>query len=335
MSALTLQFRHGGVFLSNLGLWLDPHLAQTGPERVFVSHGHSDHTAAHREVILTAPTASFMRARLRRRGVDRILPFQETCVFAGEHTPYRLTLLPAGHILGSAMALVEAGGETLLYTGDFQLRPSLAAECCEPRRADFLVIETTFGRPGYRFPPADQVLRDIVAFCREALESRVTPVLLAYSLGKSQELLRGLADSGLPISLHSAVVKMTRLYEQCGMTFPPYRLFDEAATRDHVLICPPQSAKACAGLKREEIRTALITGWAVEPSCRFRCGVDAAFPLSDHADFPDLLDMVRRVAPKKVFTLHGFAADFARSVREMGFDAQALSQDEQLELPLR
>src|SRR5262249_42104376 len=81
-------------------------------------------------------------------------------------------------------------------------------------------------------------------------------------------------------------------------------------------------------------RTAILTGWAVEPNCRFRYQCDAAFPLSDHADFPELLEMVKRVQPRKIYTLHGFAADFAQTLRELGYDAQALSQQEQLALGL-
>src|SRR5258706_16046563 len=81
-------------------------------------------------------------------------------------------------------------------------------------------------------------------------------------------------------------------------------------------------------------RTAMITGWAVDPNCRFRYQCDAAFPLSDHADFNDLIKMVKAVNPARVYTLHGFAADFASTLGRMGYDARALSQDEQLVLPL-
>lgn len=152
MSALTIQFHRGGVHLPELGLWLDPHHRVAGPELAFVSHAHSDHTGAHREVILSAPTAHLMTARIGGQRVENILPFGEPREFAGGKIPFRLTLLPAGHILGSAMAFIETGGGTLLYTGDFKLRPGLAAEICEPRRADLLIMETTFGRPAYEFP---------------------------------------------------------------------------------------------------------------------------------------------------------------------------------------
>ena len=209
--------------MPKLGLWLDPHDPQLGPEKVFVSHAHSDHLGAHREVILSAPTARLMQARVAGERIENVLPFGEPHCFNGGQVPYQLTLLPAGHIFGSAMSLIEAEGESLLYTGDFKLRRSLSAEPCEPRHADILIMETTYGRPQYRFPPTEAVLSGITRFCREALDNDETPVLLGYSLGKSQELLCGLAHAGLSIMLHGTVHKLTAIYEQrkpCDLRAP-------------------------------------------------------------------------------------------------------------------
>jgi DNA ligase-1 len=333
--ALTIQFHFGGVYLPELRLWLDAHQAKRGPEKVFVSHAHADHVRAHREVILSAPTARLMSARLGATAVENILPFGETRAFDGGGAPYGLTLLPAGHIFGSAMAFLEAEGQSLLYTGDFKLRRSLSAEACEPRRADMLIMETTFGRAQYRFPPLEVVLRGIIRFCREALDNDETAVLLGYSLGKSQELLRGLADAGLPIVLHEAVHKLTQIYEEFGQRFPEYERFHPATAHRKVLLCPPGFAGSAVLRALGPARRAVLTGWAVDPDCRYRYRADAAFPLSDHADFPELIDFVRQVAPKKVYTLHGFAADFAQTLRDLGVDAQALSEEEQLALPLQ
>ncbi len=348
MSAFALEYHQGGIHLPRLGLWLDPHRAKPG--YVFVSHAHSDHIAAHPEVILTEPTARLMRHRLGGKRTEHILRFGEPREFVSNGKPFRLTLLPAGHILGSAMAFIEADGESLLYTGDFKLRPNLCAEPCEPRRADYLVMETTFGRPQYAFPPEADVWRDLIAFCRSALAEGGTPVLFAYSLGKSQELLAGLRAAGLPIALHKEAAKLTRIYEHFGQKFPPYEIFPVAADvrrrndethanppphgGGYILIAPPQSSRSVLFQQLGKTRTAVVTGWAMDSSCRFRSGTDAAFPLSEHADFPSLIGFVKRVAPKKVFTLHGFAADFARTLRELGFDAQALSEPEQLDLAL-
>jgi DNA ligase-1 len=334
MALLDIRFVRGGVCLPELGLWLDPHAPQLGPDRVFVSHAHSDHVGVHREIIVSAPTSKLMRARLSGDWQEHVLALGEPARFDKAGAPFTLTLLPAGHIFGSAMAWIEAKGTTLLYTGDFKLRPGLSAEPCEPRNADILIMETTYGRPRYRFPPAEDVLKGVVRFCREALDNDETPVLLGYSLGKSQELLRGLADAGLPIMLHGQVHKLTEIYREFGQTFPAYEKFESAAARKKVLLFPPNAANSAMLQKIRPARTAILTGWAVDPNCRFRYRTDAAFPLSDHADFPDLIELVKRVNPKKVYTLHGFAAEFAQTLRDRGCDAEALSQEEQLTLPL-
>lgn len=328
------EFVEGSLHLPALGLWLDAHRAQRGPEQVFVSHAHSDHVAAHREVILSEPTARLMQARLPGKRLERVLKFGERVELAHEGLAYSITLLPAGHIFGSAMALLEAEGQSLLYTGDFKLRGSLSAEVCEPRQADVLVMETTFGRPQYCFPPRETVMKAVVRFCREALDNDETPVLLGYSLGKSQELLCGLRDAGLPIMLHDTIEQFTRIYQQFGHTFPPYRRLRLEEARGNVLLCPPHVANSAVMHGVGTVRTAVLTGWAVDPNCRYRYQCDAAFALSDHADFPELVEFVQRVQPKEVYTLHGFAADFARALRDRGYSAQALSEEEQLALAL-
>ncbi|HET7624840.1 MAG TPA: ATP-dependent DNA ligase [Verrucomicrobiae bacterium] len=333
MAAFQIEFQNG-VHLPELGLWLDACDPKFGPEKVFISHAHSDHVEEHREMIVSAPTAKLIQARTGAKSFQHILPFREPAEFTNGENRFCLTLLPAGHIFGSAMSLIECAGKKLLYTGDFKLRRGLSAETCEPARADILIMETTFGRPQYQFPPAADVIKNVIRFCRESLDNDETPVLLGYSLGKSQEILCGLAEAGLPLMLHGAVFKLTQIYEQFGQCFPKYERYDSGSARGKVLLAPPNVSNSAMLRRLGKTRTAILTGWAVDPNCRYRYQCDAAFPLSDHADFPDLIEMVKRVQPKKIYTLHGFAADFARTLRELGFDAQALSQNEQFELAL-
>jgi DNA ligase-1 len=331
---LALKYWRGGVYLPDLGLWLDAHDPQTGRDRVFVSHAHSDHTGLHREVILSAPTSKFMAARIGGERLEHVLSFGERRVFKGARQPFHCTLTPAGHIFGSAMAFIETADVSLLYSGDFKLRNGLSAEACQPCGADLLIMETTYGRPEYVFPPTDAVLRGIIRFCREALDNDETPVLLGYSLGKCQELLCGLAEADLPIVLHGSVYHLTRLYEQFGRKFPPYERYAAGNATGKVLICPPHVTGSAMLRNLGQTRSAVLTGWAMDPGCKYRYQADAAFPLSDHADFPDLVELVKQVNPRKVYTLHGFAADFAQHLRSIGFDAQPLSEDEQLVMEL-
>jgi DNA ligase-1 len=195
-------------------------------------------------------------------------------------------------------------------------------------------METTYGLPRYRLPPTDEVVGQIVAFCQDALESGEVPVLLGYSLGKAQEILCSLAGAGLKPMLHGSVHQMTRIYEQFGQSFCEYERYKADAVEGKVLICPPSANRSRMLEKIRNKRVAMISGWAVEPNAVYRYQVDGAFPLSDHADYTDLLRYVELVQPQRVLTLHGFATEFARDLRDRGVDAWALTGHNQLELTL-
>ncbi|MDQ6625470.1 MAG: ATP-dependent DNA ligase [Verrucomicrobiota bacterium] len=316
-----------GVYLPAEDLWLDP----WDPKALaFVSHAHSDHIAAHAEIIVSERTARLMQARMPGERHEQILPFGEMRNVHG----LDMMLLPAGHIFGSAQFYIESTSGSLLYTGDFKLRRGQSAEATEWRHSETLIMETTFGLPRYCFPPTDEVIAQIVAFCRDGLEDNEVPVLLGYSLGKAQEILCALGNAGLTPMLHGSVFRMTKIYEQFGQAFCNYERYDAENTAAKVLICPPSANRSKMLEKIPRKRVAMISGWAVDPNAKYRYQVDAAFPLSDHADYTDLLRYVELVQPARVLTLHGFAAEFARDLRERGVEAWALSEQNQLELML-
>jgi DNA ligase-1 len=316
-----------GVYLPNEDIWLDPWDAKPF---AFVSHAHSDHIAPHDEIIVSERTARLMQARLPGERNEHVLNFGEKTTVRG----LDVTLIPAGHIFGSAQSFLETESGSVLYTGDFKLRPGRSAEPAEWRHAETLIMETTFGLPRYRFPPTEEVIGQIVAFCRDALEMGAVPVLLGYSLGKAQEILCALSGAGLTPMLHGTVHRMTRIYEQFGQSFCEYERYKANDVAGKVLICPPSVNRSAMLEKIPEKRVAMISGWAVEPSAIYRYQVDAAFPLSDHADYTDLLRYVDLVKPERVLTLHGFAAEFARDLRDRGIEAWALSEENQMELTL-
>ena len=331
--ARPFRFEKGAVHFPDLALWLDAHVSRGADEWAVVSHAHSDHIARHKRVILTEPTARLLRHRLGGQREERVLRFGERAEFSGPRGDFALTLLSAGHILGSAMVLVEWSGGSLLYTGDFRLRASSACEACDftlARGCDWLVMETTFGRPEYVFPPTAETVKSMLSFCREALAAGEAPVLLGWTLGKAQELLCLLADGGLHVAVHEAVLPLARIYEECGVRLGAYEPLDLMQAKDRVLICPPTFAQSPQRAALGPCRLAVATGWAMDSSCKYRSGVDAAFPLSDHADFNELIEFVRHVRPRRVFTTHGFAADFAATLRDLSFDAEALVAAEQL-----
>jgi DNA ligase 1 len=317
-----------GVYLPHENLWLDP---RSRKPFAFVSHAHSDHLAPHDEIIVSERTARLMRARLPGKRNEHVVAFGDQRTIRG----LDLMLLPAGHIVGSAQFFLQTDNGSLLYTGDFKLRRGRSAEQMEWRHAETLIMETTYGLPRYQLPPTDEVIEQIVAFCLDTLEAGAVPVLLGYSLGKAQEILCSVAGAGLRPMLHGSVHAMTRICEQCGQSFCEYERYKADDVAGKVLICPPSANRSPMLERIRDKRVALISGWAVDPNAVYRYQVDAAFPLSDHADYADLLRYVELVQPQRVLTLHGFAAEFACDLRHRGIEAWALSEENQMELALK
>lgn len=313
-----------GVYLPDCNLWLDPHSAQPS---AFVSHAHADHMCPHGEVLCTPATAAMMRLRGARR--CRFSPLEFGEVYFDEASEAEVTLVPAGHVLGSAQVFVEHSGARLLYSGDFKMRPGLAAETIKVPQADVLIMETTFGLPRYRFPSRENVLNDITTFCHDSLGAGCTPILFCYSLGKGQEVLAGLQDVEFPIYLHSKHWEMANLYRHFDVDLPDYHLLDarkKVPALDGVLLCASGCRKGRWFGELRNVRTAYISGWALDRSACWRFGTDAAFALSDHADYQELWEYVEQSGAQTIYTTHGFDRAFALDLRNAGYRAKPLAE---------
>ena len=312
-----------GISLVGHDLWLDP---LTVRDLAFISHAHSDHTRRHRTALMTGDTHAILPPDRRPRRAD-LLPFDEQRSF-GEAT---ISLHDAGHMLGSAQLLFVHGGCRLLYTGDIKLRRGGGQPDTVIPPADVVVVESTYGRPHFRFPDPDSAAEHVALWCRRALDAHVTPVLLAQALGKAQELMLALAQFGFGFALEERCVPFAHGYEAAGVSLPDWIPLDgESAGR--VVIVPPVGKEALRGLGR--YRTALVSGWAQDPSFGRVFGADVAFALSDHCDFDELLEVVGRSGADQVYTVHGFTSDFARHLRKRGIRAHPLHETEQLALAL-
>ena len=252
------------------------------------------------------------------------MPYREPIEWGG----LRLTTFPAGHCLGSAMLLAEDNGQRLLYTGDFKLGESATAERAELPQAEILVIESTFGQPGYRLPPRADALRQLFGLLRATLDSGATPVIEAYALGKGQEVTRLLTAEGFRVVQYPNVDEISRVYQAQGVDLGPYEVYRGRLEPDQTLIVPPRTPRL-VGLRRE-VRIA-VTGWAVHARTKYRLGVDHAVPLSDHADYDELFEAVRRVNPKVIYCTHG-TESFVDRLLEAGYDARPLGRSTQRRL---
>jgi Cft2 family RNA processing exonuclease len=301
------------IFLHAANLALDP------PRRAnyaFVSHGHSDHIGRHVAGIATPATVSLVARRL---GVSRLTPlaYDESV----ERSGHRVSLAPAGHVLGAAQIVVDdPNGQRLVYTGDFSVRPRPTVQPAQPIHADILIMECTFGNPQYVFPPDDEIRARVKSFVERALLNRQVPVILGYALGKAQEAMALVHELGFPFAVDSAVGRIADVYRRFGVDFGEYAVATGERVPDQVLIAAPGARRAALPARS---RTLYLSGWALDRSTTYRMGVDEAIPLSDHADFDELVAFVRAANPGRIYTTHG-PSEFADHLVRLGFRAEHL-----------
>jgi putative mRNA 3-end processing factor len=303
-----------GLFLSRPRLGLDVRRRQP---HGFVSHAHADHIAPHELAYCTPATARLYRLRMGagRRTVE--LVYREPREFGD----VRLTVYPAGHCLGSAMLLVETQEGSLLYTGDFKLGESVTAERAELPRADILVMESTFGKPRYRMPPRSETTARLIEIVQAALANGRTPVIHAYPLGKSQEVTRLLTLAGISVLQHATIFAVSEAYLACGVELGDVRAYNRELVPGRAVITLPKGSAnfRLAGLVRPV--SIAVTGWAIDPGTKYRWDVDHALPLSDHADFDELLETAEHVSAREIYCVHG-PRDFIGHLRAAGFNAK-------------
>ncbi len=307
----------GGLRITSIDLGVDMRRRQA---RGFISHAHMDHMARHELAFCTPATSELYQHRFGVRPT-RVMPYDEELVWGD----CSLSTHPAGHVLGSAMLRVQCGGSSLLYTGDFKLRASATAEPASPPRADVLIMESTYGQPRYRLPPREESIAQLTALVTRVLNDGRTPVIHAYVLGKAQEVAKILSLAGIRVVQHPLVHAVSEVYQRCGCDLGAIELCEGPPPVDAAVIAPPRRQKGAAleGLRRPV--SIAVTGWAIDPAWRWRLGADFAVPLSDHADFDELVECIERVEPTVIYCTHG-PAEFVDFLRQQGHNAHVLEQ---------
>jgi len=313
------------LFIPEIDLWIDSKRVKPFG---FISHGHTDHIARHKKILCSEPTAEFVKKRVKSTSFH-------TLKFGEEHPigDYRISLHPAGHILGSAQIRILKNGQSLLYTGDFRLGNSRTVESFEYVPSDILIMETTFGKSQYRMPPREQVEDELIELCASLLKQNKTPVIFAYSLGKGQEALKILSDAGLPVAVDEAIERYVSVYKENGVSFGHYETFDRYDFQGRVLLLPVNFRFQKFFKNLFNGYTIYLSGWGMDQWAENRFRVDKVLPLSDHADYYQLFELVEKLKPKEIYCTHGFP-QFVQELKAAGYQAKTLENSSQSELDL-
>ncbi|MGQ0793796.1 MAG: MBL fold metallo-hydrolase RNA specificity domain-containing protein [Deltaproteobacteria bacterium] len=314
-----------GIRLSGTDIWFD---SKKSSPFTFLSNADASRYVHHEKVVATPQTIKLAEKSLKN---SVALP----CPFNHPFTLGRMQveLIPAGYVLGSCQTVINIDGKRIIYTGDFKLRASETAESAEVRRCDLLVMKCTYGIPKYVFPSPQTVIEAIVDFIDGALATGTTPILLVDVLGKSQDIVKVLGDSGYKLSLHQSIYKSVKIYEEFGVTFSNYERFKPSALDGKVLLAPVyiRGSEVIERIERKKI--GVVMGWAVDRGfVKSVFSADEGFPISNHAGYDELLEFVEIVKPEEIYLIQGFTAEFARTLQKRGFKAKPLETPSQLKL---
>lgn len=312
-----------GLYCPQGGFYIDPWVPV---ERAVITHAHSDHARPGCRHYLAALRAeAVLRLRLGQEADIQTVPYGEPISVNW----VRVALFPAGHILGSAQVRLELDGQVWVVSGDYKRDADATAEPFEPVPCHAFVTESTFGLPVYRWPQAADVFAGLNAWWRNNGESGRASLVFGYALGKAQRLLAGLDPTIGPVYTHGVVEKVNAAYRAAGVRLPA-TVYAGSVGRGHdwagaLVLAPPSAHGTPWARKFGPASTALASGWMRIRGARRRRAVDRGFVLSDHADWPGLVEAVRATGASRIWVTHGYAAVFARWLLEQGFDARALA----------
>lgn len=317
-----LQLRPEGLYCEAGDFYVDP---WRPVERAIVTHGHSDHASwGHRHYFCSTPSAPILRVRLGEEINLEAMDFGQSQTFGNA----KVSLHPAGHILGSAQVRIEVNGEVWVVSGDYKTEADPTTEPFEPVRCHTFITETTFGLPIYRWTPQVQIFDEVNAWWAENQIKGKASLLMAYSLGKAQRILAGVDASIGPILIHGALTRLTQVYRDQGIALPETRNameFGKGFDFAKCLILAPPSVQGTPWLRRfGDISPAFASGWMTIRGARRRRAVDRGFVLSDHVDWPSLMASIEATGCERVWTTHGYAAPVARHLTEKGLDARPI-----------
>jgi len=295
--------------------------------RALITHAHADHARAGcGEYWAIGRSAAVLRQRLGQQ-------INLTCVnYGDEHRigDARVSFHSAGHVLGSAQIRLQAGGETWLVSGDYKRDADPSCDPFAVVSTDVLISEATFGLPIYRWPAGRHVAADLLQWWRDAPER--ASLLFCYAFGKAQRLLAELHQLGVgdTVLLHGAMVPITQAYRDEGIAMVPTEALSSLPRNADLcgrLVLAPPSAHRSPWMKRFKApQTGFASGWMAVRGARRRRGYERGFVLSDHADWPSLLQTVRQSGAQQVYVTHGQCDVLARYLSEVeGIASEPLS----------
>jgi putative mRNA 3-end processing factor len=322
-----LTLRPEGLYCPSGDFYIDP---VRPVARAVITHGHADHArAGHSAVLATPETLLIMAARYGEdfTAARQSLTYGDSVRMGST----QVRMVPAGHILGSAQAVVECGGARVVVSGDYKRRTDLTCAPFEPVSCDIFITEATFALPVFRHPDdRDEIarlLRSVTHFPDR------THLVGAYALGKAQRIIALLRAAGYdaPIYLHGAMVALCGLYERCGVALGdvrPATIAERSSRRDFagaIVLAPPSAFATPWAQRFSDPLDCFASGWMRVRQRAKQRGVELPLIISDHADWDELTATALEIAPQELWVTHGRDDALARWATLNGLSARPLA----------
>ncbi|MFT3680413.1 MAG: ligase-associated DNA damage response exonuclease [Ferruginibacter sp.] len=313
-----IDFTDKGLYCAAGGFYIDP---WKPVDKAIITHAHSDHARwGSNNYLCHHQTKPLLQLRLGDNNYQTV-DWNEPVYIGG----VKVSLHPAGHIIGSAQVRLEYNGEVWVFSGDYKTENDGTCTPLEIVRCNTFITESTFGLPIYKWQSQDEIFKNISEWVLQNNAAQKTSVIIAYSLGKAQRILKPLAATGLPIFAHGAVYNVHQCLINNGWELPAVQRVEPDALKDifkgNIVIAPP-SADGTPWMKRFfPYSVGVCSGWMQVRGNARRKNVDAGFALSDHADWEGLISTVKATGASKVFVTHGFQSAFTRYLNESGIEA--------------
>ena len=328
-----LQETPNGLFCPAGGFYVDP---WGEVERAVITHAHGDHARPGSAAYLCTPqTVPLLRRRFGPEAVLEALPYGEQKTIGG----VRVSFHPAGHVLGSAQVRIEGPDGVWVVAGDYKRAADPTCAPFEPVRCDTFITESTFGLPIYRWDDTSVVINDILSWRHANREAGRTSVIFCYTLGKAQRLLAELAPHlDEPVYVHGMLLGMLDAYREAGVQLPEVKTVIESQRgprtssneprttsnelRGRALVLAPLSARGTPWMRRLGTHSdAFASGLMRVRGVRRQRAYDKGFVISDHADWPTLLQTIAETGAARVLTTHGHAEPLARHLASLGLES--------------
>jgi putative mRNA 3-end processing factor len=313
-----IEFSDKGLYCPAGKFYIDPWKPVS---RAIITHAHSDHARPGSDHYLchhnTLPLLKLRLGHINAESIGWNEPITQNGV--------KISLHPAGHIIGSSQVRIEYEKEVWVFSGDYKTEDDGISGAFEPVRCNTFITESTFGLPVYRWKKQETIFTDIREWIGNNQANGKTSVITAYSLGKAQRVLRCIAAVTDNIFVHGAVWNIHQVLLESGFDLPFIKRVSPEipkAQYDRAVIIAPPSADGTPWMKRfTPYSIGICSGWMQVRGNVRRRNADAGFALSDHADWDGLLQAVKATGAEKVFVTHGFQSAFSRYLTEQGIDA--------------